>query len=365
MKLKNEALVGAVVLAGIIVALVGAVWLSGQSFGTEEREVRAVFTEVGVLAEGSPVKYRGVRVGRVTKIDLAPRGNGVLVTLSIEEGVVLPADAGVVISPESFFGDYQAAIVSRATVQNLDFVEMRGVDALPGATMPDITQLTAVAADIAEDMQILSDRVQIAFTEETAEDIRETIANVQDVSEQLEGFIVEQTRVYGRVGLNVERATANVRDATSEASLAARDFRTTLTQGEIQQVLANAQTASANLAAFSEALRGAGGGVPGLMARADSTLAAFGSTAATLNQTIAGIQPSLAELGPTIAEARAAMTTLNTAMQAIQQGNGSIGRLLNDPALYEETQRAVATLQRLLADIQQNPAKYIGALQIF
>jgi hypothetical protein len=42
-----------------------------------------------------------------------------------------------------------------------------------------------------------------------------------------------------------------------------------------------------------------------------------------------------------------------------------MGRLLADPALYEETQRAIVTLRRLLADIQQNPAKYIGQLQVF
>jgi hypothetical protein len=36
-----------------------------------------------------------------------------------------------------------------------------------------------------------------------------------------------------------------------------------------------------------------------------------------------------------------------------------------DPALYEETQRAVVTMRRLLADIQANPGKYVGQLQLF
>jgi phospholipid/cholesterol/gamma-HCH transport system substrate-binding protein len=366
MKLKNEVLVGLVVLAGIVVALVGAIWLSGQSFGTPQRELKAVFTEVGVLAEGSPVKYRGVRVGRVSKIELAPLGDGVVVSMGVDDKVVLPPDAGALIAPESFFGDWQVALVSRAATQNVDFVRMRGsTGVLPGATMPDITQLTAVAADIADDMQILSDRVQLAFTEETAINIRETLNDMREVSRQVQGFIDQQTRVYGQVGTNVLESTANIRTATAEASLAARDIRTTLNQGEVRQILTNAQQASANLNALSEQLRGAASGVPGLVARADTTLAAFGQTAGTLNQTIAGIQPSLVELGPTIAEARSAMATLNRAMTAMEQGNGSLGRLLNDPALYEETQRAIVTLRRLLADIQQNPAKYIGELQIF
>ncbi|HEX8695828.1 MAG TPA: MlaD family protein [Longimicrobium sp.] len=365
MRLKNEALVGMVVLAGILVALVGAIWLSGQSFGSPQRTLTAVFTEVGVLAEGSPVKYRGVKVGRVSAIELVPQGNGVLVTMAVDDRVVLPRDAGALISPESFFGDWQVALVSRAANSSLDFVQMPGTDALPGATMPDITQLTAVAADIAEDMQILSDRVQLAFTEETAINIRETLGDLRDVSQQIEGFIDQQTRVYGQVGRNVLESTANVRTTTAEASLAAREIRRTISEGEIQAVLANAQRASNNLAALSDQLRGATSGVPGMVARADTTIASFGETARTLNETIRGLQPGLAELGPTMVEARSAVSTLNRAMTAIEQGNGSLGRLLQDPALYEETQRAIVTLQRLLADIQQNPAKYIGQLQIF
>ena len=365
MKLRNEALVGVVVLSGIVVALAGAIWLSGQSLGRPQRELRAVCTEVGVLAEGSPVKYRGVRVGRVSEIELAPRGNGVLVTFHVDDRVVLPRDAGVLISPESFFGDWQAAIVSRASQPNMDFVQMQGVDALPGATMPDITQLTAVAADIADDMQILSDRVQLAFTEETAIGIRETLGNVRETSDQLQGFIDAQTRVYGDVGRNVLESTENIRTATEEASLAARDIRTTISEGEIQQVLSNVQRASSDLATLSTQLRNAASGVPGMVARADTTFRTFGETASTLNQTIQGMQPGLAVLGPTIAEARGALATLNRTMTLMEQGDGALGRLLRDPDMYEETQRAIVTLRRLLADIQQNPQKYIGALQIF
>jgi hypothetical protein len=38
---------------------------------------------------------------------------------------------------------------------------------------------------------------------------------------------------------------------------------------------------------------------------------------------------------------------------------------MEDPALYEETQAALATLRRLMADVQANPGKYIGAVKLF
>ena len=59
------------------------------------------------------------------------------------------------------------------------------------------------------------------------------------------------------------------------------------------------------------------------------------------------------------------MATLQRAAALIEQGNGTLGRLMADPALYEETQAAIATLRRILADLQANPAKYIGAVKVF
>ena len=106
-------------------------------------------------------------------------------------------------------------------------------------------------------------------------------------------------------------------------------------------------------------------GPSGIIYTCDPSINAVPGLCNTLNTTIAGLQPGLAQLPPTIAEARQAMATLNQAMTKMNEGNGTLGRLMSDPALFEETQRAIVTLRRLLADIQQNPAKYIGQLQVF
>jgi phospholipid/cholesterol/gamma-HCH transport system substrate-binding protein len=66
-----------------------------------------------------------------------------------------------------------------------------------------------------------------------------------------------------------------------------------------------------------------------------------------------------------MAEARAAMASFNTLLTSLQSQEGSLGRLLTDPALFEETQRLIVTMQRLMADIQANPGKYVGELQVF
>lgn len=360
LRLKNEVTVGMVVVAALVVLVVGAFWLSGRTWGEEPQEVVAVFTEVGELKMGNPVKYRGVQVGRITEIELAPGGTGVLVTLEVREDLRLPPQPAVLLSPASLFGDWQAEIITAGSQPDLQFARVQQPGVLPGAALPDITELTAVGARIAEDLETLSERVELAFTEETALDIRRTVENVQEISEQMRGFVAQQTETYDDVSQNVLAATNNIQQATAAVERVAGGV-----EAEIPAIVANARLASENLRVLSESLQSATQGVPALVARADTTLTTINAVAASAGGVIEQLGPQVAEIGPTIAEARSALATLQRAAARIEQGEGTLGRLLEDPALYEETQAAIATLRRVLADLQANPERYIGAVRIF
>lgn len=366
MRLKNEVTVGLVLVVGIVLLVFGAFWLSGKPWGEEQMEVAAVFSEVGELREGNPVKFRGVQVGRVTSIQLGDAGFGVLVTMMISPRVVFPDDPGVLLAPASLFGDWQASIVSRQTYPELGFTFPANDSVLAGATLPDITQLTAVGARIAEDLQTLAQRVELAFTEETAIKLRETIENVQAMSEQLTGFVDQQTQAYRSVSENVLVATENITQTTARVGRVAGEVEAAFVDGgQIQLILRNAEQASRNLQELSDRLGEATTGFPAMAARADSALIQLGQLTMSAAALLEAIEPQVQELGPTIAEAREALATVQRAAQRIENGEGTLGRLLEDPALFEETQAAIATLRRILADLQANPGRYIGEVRIF
>jgi phospholipid/cholesterol/gamma-HCH transport system substrate-binding protein len=368
MRLKNEVMVGGVVLLGLIITLIGAFWLSGRQWGLQEREIVAIFKEAGDLRVGNPVKYRGVTIGRTSQIELSPRGDGVYVTSLIDASVELPADAAMVLSPAGLFGDWQAQIVSFASLATeMDFAQSTSPDVLPGTAMPDISQLTAVAARIAGDIETLSRRFEVAFTEETAIKLRQTIENVQEISAQLTGFVDQQTGVYRDVSSNVLAATENIRGATVTAERIAVEVGQAFQPGgQVALTLGNVREASENLRELSVQLSGAAAGVPALVTRADAAMASIGGVADDLGGVLRGLEPQLAEVGPTLAEGQAALAALRRVAQRLEEGDGTIGRLLEDPALYEETQASIATLRRLLADIQANPQKYLrGAVRVF
>jgi len=366
MKLKNEVTVGMVVVAGIIMTVIMAFWLSGRPFAEQQTEMTAVFREVGELREGNPVKFRGVEVGRVADIQLGVAGFGVLVAMEVAPGVELPADAAVLLAPASLFGDWQASLVSQATYPELEFTEGQPPLVLPGATLPDITQLTAVGARIAEDLQTLAQRVELAFTEETAIKLRETIENVQEISEQLTGFVDQQTTAYRDVSQNVLAATEDITQTTARVGRVAGEVESAFVEGgQVQQILANVERASLNLEDLSARLETATAGVPDLVARADTTIAELGELAASAAILLETVEPQIEEVGPAIAELRETLAVLQRTAAQLESGDGTLGRLIEDPALYEETQATMATLRRILADIQANPGRYIGAVRIF
>lgn len=366
MRLKNEITVGIVVILGIILTVLGAFWLSGRPWGEPQVDVTAVFREVGELRQGNPVKFRGVQVGRVASIELGEAGFGVLVSMEVSPRVELPQDPGVLLAPASLFGDWQASIVSRSTYPDLEFTEGSPPTVLPGATLPDITQLTAVGARIAEDLQTLAQRVELAFTEETAIKLRETIENVQEMSEQLTGFVDQQTEVYRSVSENVLAATENITVATAQVGRVAGEVEAVFVEGgQVQLILANVELASRNLEELSTRLGDATAGVPGLIASADTTIAELGELAASTASLLETLEPQIEEVGPAIAELRATLAAVERVVARVESGDGTLGRMLDDPALYEETQATIATLRRILADIQANPARYIGAVRIF
>jgi len=67
---KQEVGVGALVLAGVAVFLVGMFWLTGRSLRTTGISVDVTFESVAGLKQGDPVLVSGVKKGRVARVHL-------------------------------------------------------------------------------------------------------------------------------------------------------------------------------------------------------------------------------------------------------------------------------------------------------
>ncbi len=197
MKRENEFAVGLVVIAALALVVGGALWLSGAHLGKTEAVYVARFRTVGGLGAGSPVVLRGVRVGRIESIRLAP-GNWVEADLKIYAGVTPPAKPAVIAASASLFGEWAATLISSEPPpvdpnirQALAEAEAVGGGKWPGATLPDIGQLTAQASRIATDIGTVAARVQSAFDTHgsdalarAATDLKTTLGRVDTATNQ-------------------------------------------------------------------------------------------------------------------------------------------------------------------------------------
>jgi phospholipid/cholesterol/gamma-HCH transport system substrate-binding protein len=331
MKRSQEVLVGVVVILGVVLVVLGTIWLQGLKPGREEFEQVARFEQVGQLLEGGTVKLRGVPIGRVEDIELDPDGNGVLVTMSIRNDVRLPPEAVAVASPESMFGDWQVEIGSEAwpNFETFAYAEADSSGVLRGYALPDISRLTAVADQIARELFKLADRFGKAFTDETATNIREAIENIQAVSEQLTGMVGKQQAALDTVAVNLSRTAVSAGQAAETLDRTFAEVESAIAGGRLTGIVENVRASSA---------------------RADSLTTELMAASRDLRRMALGADTALRRVGKIAA--------------AVEQGEGSLGRLLADTSLYYSLTESTLQLQALLKDIREHPRKYIN-LTIF
>lgn len=90
---KTKFSVGIFVFAGIIIAVFAIIWLGMSRFLEKGRFYVTYFNEsVQGLDMDSPVKYRGVAIGRVDSIRVAPDSKLIEVVMKIESGQALDSD---------------------------------------------------------------------------------------------------------------------------------------------------------------------------------------------------------------------------------------------------------------------------------
>lgn len=336
MSRSKELLVGTVIVLGIAVAVAGALWLSGGGFGLPTYPVDVLLADVGQLREGNQVKFRGVSVGRVSSFDVEPDGQGVRIHLLLDQELPQLDDPGAVVAPESLFGEWQVELVSRARFPRFAYFQVpEGAQAPEGGTLiggyalPDITRLTAAANDISQNLAVLTDRVDRAFNDTTAQQVRRTFENIERLSEDLSILARRSSQTF-------EELEGDVRQATEDIGAAAAVARSTLERadgimatGQVDSIVAGVARGTQDMARLAAILGDETGGIAGTVESLDSTMARMDRLTAR-----------------------------------IEAGEGILGQLMADGDLVDQASSTLSQLELLLEDLRLNPKRYVR-LSIF
>jgi ABC-type transporter Mla subunit MlaD len=271
-----------------------------------------------------------VKVGRVEAIRLV-EDEWVETEFSIDRTVGLPPKPAVISASASLFGEWSANVVSYEplpTDPNLRLAliesDAAGGEAWPGATLPDIGQLTAQASRIAGDVGDITARIGQAFDSTALANLQKSVKDLAAISQRLVVFADAQTN-------RIDRVSANVATTSDAFAGVARTFQQAVTRldsatadRQLEDIMNNGRASSADLRQAAADLRSV-------------------MTAARENQ---------ASLVRVVQQADSLMTKL-------QQGHGTLGMLATDSTLYRETTATVMQFRELLTDIQAHPRKYL------
>ena len=330
MRRTNDLLVGVVVLL-VIVTLTGAtLWVKQADFSEHRSKVVARFHDVGNARVGNAVVIRGVRAGRIEAIELA-RGGWVHVRMSLDKSMPLPQHAVVLLNESSLFGEWQATITTRSALPHDETVQQQvaessgGGDVLAGATLPDIAKLTAVAGQIAGDVANVAQRVELAFDEPAARELRSSIRNFAELSAALSRTVRSHASDLDSMSQGLKSAVASLNRTAASAEEMAHRVDSSAASGDIRQIVNDMSHAAAELRRATVQIRGMSEGLAKSQGRLDTFLANGDSVLVKINQ-----------------------------------GRGSLGLLVNDPSLYHNSDSLLTQLRSLVADVKKNPGKYIS-----
>ncbi|MCX7636015.1 MAG: MlaD family protein [Syntrophales bacterium] len=214
-------MIGLFVTVGIVIGVVFVIWV-GASRYFEKGEVFSTYFDESVqgLQVDSSVKYRGVDVGRVMKIRLAPDHRLVEVVLKIKEKGII--DEGVV------------AELKSAGITGIVFIELdrkqKGEQIL-GPAMPFATDFPVIASRPSHIKQIMAGLTEI-YTKIMAVDLDGAVEQFKRTTKTIDAFFSGPAMVRTMGALEATMASL---EATT------KKLDRIMSEGKVDAILAEAQ----------------------------------------------------------------------------------------------------------------------------
>jgi len=252
--------------SGIGIALMAFIWLGMSRFLEKGQYYAAYFDEsVQGLDRDSPVKYRGVGIGRVQSIGVAPDSKLIQIVLKIESGQALD---------HSIVAQLKSVGITGSMFVELDRKRKGEADRSPRVSFPskfpvvaskpsDISELFRGIDEVLKQMKSLDLQVISAKVKFTLDDIRQAITdvNVKGISASVQssladvGQILEAERWDGIIS-SVEEAGQSLNTLLDSADRSLLRLDNTLA-GTERIVARKEETIQTAIENFGEAMKSA------------------------------------------------------------------------------------------------------------
>lgn len=264
MKWTTEAKVGAFTIIGIVLFVVGILFVGKVDvFGKPQMTITGDFEQVNGLKNGNQVKFSGVAIGTVSDIEITPKG--VVVSMKVDDNTKIPSDSRFTLGSDGFLGDKFIQISpgsSKVYLHDGDAVKGEGVDAMDKAMhsaqklMAGTEQMLQSINNIIGDPQTQSAlKYSLQSTAAMADNAVAITQNMADVTAQLNAA-AQQFNADGNAGEDMRAILTNIKQTTERVDNMARTMEGTVTDPKAQDNLKETLHNTAQISARVNKLMG-------------------------------------------------------------------------------------------------------------
>lgn len=297
--MSKEIKVGLLAVVALVALFIGFNFLRGSNVLSNNKTYYVTYPNVEGLNAGSAVFLNGIKVGQVKSLDLQPvKGNVVRVGLELDKNVVV-GDSTIASLGGSLLG--AKSITLTLGRNRTEYTGGEELKAASDASITDAFQKKALPVLEAADSTLT--RLNTLINRDAQTSIQGTLVGARKSTEALQKLIESNQRNINQITSNLAQMSRALNTTTRKLDRIAVNF------SELSDSLKRAPVGSA-------------------VRRLDSTLASAQTTVASLNR-------------------------------SLSDRKGSLGRFINDTALYNNLTVTTASANELMVDLKNNPKRYV------
>ena len=284
-------------MTGLVMTIFSFNYLKGINLLEKSRHFIVVYDNVEGLVASNPVTINGFKIGNVQKINLSADGSNKLeIKLIIDNEVEFSKSSKAELYETGLIGGKAIAIIPN--YQDGSIAESG--DYLQGTIKPGLTEL------VNQKLTPLQDKLESAIqnADKVVLNINELLSN--DTKTSLQQSILN----FKNISESLNETTNNVNSIILNNS------------NTIENSLKNIESSSKNINEITKSVSDAN--VSDLISKLNSTVSNF-----------------------------------NLTLNKINNGNGSVSKLLENDAIFNNLEKATSELEALINDIKVNPNRYV------